>query len=208
VSRLKFVVLAVGLTACGAYDSSTPISELDGDQQVEVCTSYGVQDSVLAECGSPIPVRVDPLEPAACVEFWMPEGCEVTVGEWQACQDAIAADPCALQTGVEACAPLQSCGVDLWASSLGLHGDMGFSELSEDDILSICEVVNDYEEFSVECEDRTIRYIPDPQLCANFGFGGCGDVAQIFECQIDILNAGEANCEALPPSCLFDQCSF
>ncbi|MCB9679392.1 MAG: hypothetical protein H6737_30085 [Alphaproteobacteria bacterium] len=201
-------ILPLFLLACRPYGPDTPLVALDDVDRAALCEdAYGVSEAVLADCGLVIPVRVEPLAHETCAATWFPaDACEVTVEQWEACQTSIAADACTLQVGSDACAPLEACGLHLWSAALGLDGGLALESMQESDILAVCAVTNDYEAFSIECEDGPIAFEPIPDACAGFGFGGCGTLGQIIDCQLDILNAGEDLCEQTPASCLFTDC--
>ena len=211
---MRGFVLLTGVAVLTGCPSSTPdaealLVELDAAQRVEVCADYAFSASVFETCGAPIPVRLEPLDGEACADVWMPEdpACSATVTEWKTCQDALSADPCRVQTGTEACDALEACGIHLWSSALGLRGDTAFADMVEADILAVCAVTNDYEMFEITCEDvPNVVFEPSADLCASFGFGGCGDIGQVLDCQLDLLQFGDEACEGFPESCVFDTC--
>jgi hypothetical protein len=211
--RVTLLLAGSLLVGCpsGSVAPDDRLVDLDVDTQRVVCGHYAFDAPVFETCGAPIPVRLDPQDAATCVEAWMPrdEACLATVSDWDACQDALAADPCRVQSGTAACDVLEDCGVHLWSSALGMRGDTAFRDMLESEILAICDVTNDFEPFEVTCEDDEIpdmRFEPSAELCASFGFGGCGDIGQVLDCQLDLLTSGQEACDGLPPSCAFDDC--
>jgi hypothetical protein len=208
VTRFFIALIPVVLAGCQGYGPNTPLDELSEAQRIEVCEGSAIQAPVLEDCGTPIPVRVEPLAAEVCAASWFPPSCTATVGDWEACQDAISANACALQLGTDACAPLEACGVHLWSSALGLDGDLQFTDMEASDILAVCAVTNDYEPFSVQCDDGPVEYLPIPEACAGFGFGGCGTIGQALDCQVDLLTSEmEDVCDSIfPPSCVFTDC--
>ncbi len=198
------------LIACGSpVRSSDVLVELDTEQQRRLCDGYAFTGPVFETCGAPIPVRLDALDASTCADVWMPHDptCTATVSDWEACQDALSADPCRVQSGADACSALEDCGIHLWSSALGLRGDTPFSAMLESDILAVCDVTNDFEPYEVACEDTPdVIFDPSADLCASFGFGGCGDIGQVLDCQLDLMLSGEDACEGFPPSCAFDDC--
>ncbi|MEZ4318796.1 MAG: hypothetical protein R3F61_14880 [Myxococcota bacterium] len=205
MQRILFVV--VGLSACsGGVSRAALVSELTQEERESLCEEHALQESVLEACGAPIPVRVGPLAPEVCARVWLPEGCSATVGAFQDCQAALAADPCGIQQGAAACAPLEACGVHVWSAALGLEGSLPLTSMGVPEIEAVCAVSSDYEPFSVECEEVTYDFDPMPELCESFGFGGCGTLGQILDCQRDLVSWGDALCDGSPPSCEFTDC--
>lgn len=194
------------LLACG-YGPKTTLAQLEPEHRLKLCEGYAITEPVDLDCGSPIPLTVVPLDAQLCADVWLPDDCDVTVREWEACQAAIDANPCTLRTGDPACDGLEQCGVHLWAASLGLRGDKHFQEMDEVDLVAVCEVTNDFEAFTMSCDqDPPVVFNPDPNLCIRFGFGGCGTIADVLECQ-DALFGFEQLCDdVFPPECSFTDC--
>lgn len=181
--------------ACTAQlDGGRALNTLESDEQLELCEDYAIQDALVQSCAV-LNVAVEPLEPAACVQHWIPSGCTATVQDWRSCQEAIAADPCSLIERHSACRPLEACGVHLWAAGLGLDPDVELSELAQDEIDLACAAGNDFEPQEVRCIDFLDpgSFDPDVEGCKQqISEAPCGTIEDYLDCQVEILEDPEA----------------
>ena len=92
--------LAVVAIGCGGVHDDTLLADLESEDRDSLCErAIADFEPSTAICGGE-EVSVDAVEMADCVDgLTVGADCEATVGDWSACNDAIAADPCTLLSG-------------------------------------------------------------------------------------------------------------
>jgi hypothetical protein len=104
-------VASLSLVACGGdggtgLDSNKALGTLTTAELTDLC-EYVVDQypSEPVDCDG---TEVEPPTVQECVDDPFPEDCTATVGQAEACAEALGADPCAMSLP-EACAPLFEC---------------------------------------------------------------------------------------------------
>jgi hypothetical protein len=112
----KLILAGLLIGACGGdsgsgVDSSKQIKDLSASEQMSVCEAgVAAQGGAgkMTNCGNGVTVTVKSV--ADCVSqmgVYAMKGCTATVGQLEACNDAIGMDPCSL--GGSACQPILAC---------------------------------------------------------------------------------------------------
>jgi len=97
--------------ACGGGIGDKAVSELTADELVELCedTAAILGEPRTVSCDG-IDVELTPPDCSDAANEAFPAGCKITVDQYLACSEAVAADPCSVlgESPPAACVPLFS----------------------------------------------------------------------------------------------------